>query len=231
MPKDWGASGERLVLNMKVKFTSQQLYDREDFLDGIAGAKVLAVVDHQVELGPSMNEGARIIPVRNGGWKVSQDGPSGSSLLRFYVEVMEEATHGSDVNCPKGRVYCTCGYFPQSSVRSGYKERVRRQRDESTAKVQALRARLDQDNFFSWEKLGLLRDLFQENSENERLSKMVSEAEMKEPDRSFLRFSDDSSIGLSREGGVCCKVQKGLAIEYHILGRFGISFWERNERK
>ena len=45
-------------------------------------------------------------------------------------------------------------------------------------------------------------------------------ASVSEPDKSLLKFSTDGSVGLTREGGVCCKVYKGLGIEYHILGRF-----------
>lgn len=47
-------------------------------------------------------------------------------------------------------------------------------------------------------------------------------ASVMEPDTSILRFSPEGDVGLTKEGGVCCKVSKGMAIEYHILGRFYI---------
>ena len=115
MPKTWGASGKRLNLSFKAEFTPSQLYERDDFFrGGYTNAKVLKIIDGQVTLGPSLNEGQRVYNVKNGGWQVSQgDGPLGTDLLRFYIELDEEVTHmDCDVYIPKGRVYCSCGYFP-----------------------------------------------------------------------------------------------------------------------
>ena len=63
------------------------------------------------------------------------------------------------------------------------------------------------------------------------LQKRMNECAVQNPDRSILRFSRDQSVGLTREGGLCCKVQKGLAIEYHILGKFEIASMENREHK
>ena len=49
-----------------------------------------------------------------------------------------------------------------------------------------------------------------------------------EPDRRLLHFSKDGDIGLTREGGVCCRVNKGPMVEYCILGRFSIASVDRN---
>jgi hypothetical protein len=48
-------------------------------------------------------------------------------------------------------------------------------------------------------------------------------ASVREPDNSLLRFTKDMDVGLTKEGGVCCKVEKGPMVEYHILGRFSIA--------
>jgi hypothetical protein len=48
-----------------------------------------------------------------------------------------------------------------------------------------------------------------------------------EPDQQLLRFSQDGDIGLTREGGVCCQVNKGPMVEYRILGRFSIALVDR----
>ena len=61
------------------------------------------------------------------------------------------------------------------------------------------------------------------------LQKKMNEAAVRDPDRAILRFSRDQSVGLTREGGVCCKVQKGMAFEYHILGKFEIASMENRE--
>ena len=53
-----------------------------------------------------------------------------------------------------------------------------------------------------------------------KLNHKMHEACVREPDRALLRLSQDQSVGLTKEGGVCCRVHKGLAIEYHILGKF-----------
>jgi len=44
-----------------------------------------------------------------------------------------------------------------------------------------------------------------------------------EPDKSLLKFSKNLNVGMTKEGGVCCKVIKTVATEYHILGRFRIA--------
>ena len=51
----------------------------------------------------------------------------------------------------------------------------------------------------------------------------MQEARQREPDKAQLRMSRKGDVGLTKDGGVCCKVQKGLALEYHILGRMEIA--------
>ncbi len=46
---------------------------------------------------------------------------------------------------------------------------------------------------------------------------------VKEPDKGLLLFLRDGDVGLTKEGGVCCWVNKGVVVEYHILGRFSIA--------
>ena len=115
MPTTWGKSGQRINLSFTAEFTPSQLYDRDDFLrGGYANAKILHVVNNQATLGPSISEGQRIYKVKDGGWQVTRgDGPMGTDLLRLFIELEEEVSHtGGDVYVPKGRVYCSCGYFP-----------------------------------------------------------------------------------------------------------------------
>lgn len=122
MPKDWGVSGERLILNLEMTFTDEQLYEREEFLGSMGGSNILKVKNNELTLAPSINAGERKIKVLNGGWRVAPGmGPMGTDMLRFYFEIQEQITRdGSDVYCPAGRIYCNCGYFPTNRQSSGY---------------------------------------------------------------------------------------------------------------
>jgi hypothetical protein len=108
MPKSWGESGERLLLNLIVEFSPEQLYEREEFLASMSGAKVLKIIDSELTVGPSLKEGSRKIAVKDGGWRIAPvEGPAETDLLRFYVEIEEDAQHnGCDVYCPKVRKNC-----------------------------------------------------------------------------------------------------------------------------
>lgn len=105
MPKTWGESGDRLLLNLAIEFTDEELGDREEFLNGVGGTKALKVVDSELTVGPSLTEGSRTLKVKNGGWRVAtEEGAAGTDLLRFYFEIDEVAQHkGCDVYCPKVR--------------------------------------------------------------------------------------------------------------------------------
>merc|ERR1711935_1136449 len=86
----------------------------DDFLNGRTNVKIVKVVQNEASMSPTMTEGVRRVRVHDGGWRVvPYAGPMGTSVLRFYIELEEQASHhDSDVWCPAGRVYCTCGYFP-----------------------------------------------------------------------------------------------------------------------
>jgi len=81
-------------------------------------------------------------------------------------------------------------------------------------------------DLFSWKKLQRSKQLMDLRSQATKLNQKMHDAHVREPDRSLLRLSRDQSVGLTKEGGVCCKVHKGLAIEYHILGKFEIASME-----
>lgn len=227
MPKTWGVSGERLLLNAEVEFTSEQLYEREEFLNGIAHAKKMQV--RSVALGPTMTEDSRPLRFKDtGGWRVAPgEGPLGTTVLRFYLEIEEDARHqGGDVYCPKGRVYCTCGYFPihqTSDLRSELQKRHR----TLTDRYEDLLAEMETASV--WDKLKLGKQMLDARAELGRVEQQLQEARVKEPERSLLRLSRKGDVGLTKEGGVCCKVVKGFAVEYHILGKFGLASIEKRD--
>mmetsp|Transcript_8251 Transcript_8251/g.17822 ORF Transcript_8251/g.17822 Transcript_8251/m.17822 type:complete len:416 (-) Transcript_8251:1669-2916(-) len=231
MPAEWGESGQRIALSFVAEFTPSQLYDRDDFLrGGYANAKILHVVDNEIKLGPSINEGERTYKAKDGGWQVTRgDGPMGTDLLRFFVEVDERIEHaGGDVYVPRGRVYSSCGYFPflrgddgaVPSVKEAFANELRGIEDQ----IVKLQERKDEiRNPFNLDGIKLSREIFRLNQEARKVNGKLNFAMVKEPDKGLLRFSRDGDVGLTKEGGVCCQVNKGVVVEYHILGRFSIA--------
>ena len=92
---------------------------------------------------------------------------------------------------------------------------------EAQYKVLSLENEGDPD-LISWRKFERKRKLMDIRSQASKLNTRMHEAQIREPDKSLLRLSQDQSVGLTKEGGICCKVNKGLSIEYHILGKFEI---------
>jgi len=233
MPAEWGKSGQRLNLSFTAEFTPSQLFDRDDFLrGGYANSKILHVVNNEIKLGPSITEGERRYKAKDGGWQVSRgDGPMGTDLLRFYVEVDERIAHGGgDVYVPRGRVYSSCGYFPfGDDAVSSVKERFAKDLKEIVDEMADLQEKKDEiKNPFNLDGIKISREIYRLNREAEKVNGKLNFAMVKQPDKGLLRFSKDGDVGLTKEGGVCCQVSKGVVMEYHILGRFSISSVDRD---
>jgi len=240
MPKTWGASGDKLRLKLEVEFTTDELYEREDFFNGLSdGSKVLRIVQNEASLGPTMSEGGKSVRVVNGGWRVCpMEGPLNTAILRWFFDLEEEARHlGSDIYLPVGRVYGTCGYFPLvdrsnvdgrgTSKREIYQQELR----QMEAKYMSLKGEQGDDNdLVSIDKLKRFHKIIQVRNEATKIRKTIKDEFKREPPKSSLRLSRDQKVGLSREGGVCCKKQNGLTQEYHILGKFEIASIENRDR-
>jgi hypothetical protein len=237
MPKTWGVSGDRLYLSCEIEFSNDVLYEQEDFFNGVAGTKVLNVVHNEATLAPCMSEGGRKIRIKNGGWRVvPNEGPLKTTVLRFYFDLEEETRHrGSDVYLPSGRIFCTCGYFPMSDRQSGSSERKEaheKQLRDLENKYARMRLGMEQDDsIISFGQLKRVLEMMDVRREADKLSKVVREERIKEPERSLLRLSQDQTVGLTKEGGVCCKKDKGMAVEYHILGKFELASMDNREHK
>ena len=237
MPPTWGVSGDRVLFQVIVDFTAEPLYDHEEFFQGISGTKQLDVVEaYLIPRGIGMNSvGRRPVPIKSkGGYKVCPgQGPLGTDLVRMYVDILEDVfmpDHESDVFCPKGRVYATCGYFvrhdsterPNKDLLSPKDIAQKEYRDAVTA-CEQLQFEIDTDTrFFSLEKIQKMKDLYVAKNHVDETTKKLLKARQREPDKSQLRLSRKRDVGLSKDGGVCCKVQKGITLEYHILGRMEI---------
>jgi len=238
MPKTWGASGDKLRLKLEMEFTTDELYEREDFFNGLSdGSKVLRIVQNEASMAPTMTQGGKSIRVVNGGWRVCpMEGPLNTAILRWFFDVEEEARHlGSDIYLPAGRVYGTCGYFPiivRSNVDGKSKREVYQQAlRQIEAKYRSLQEEQDSDtDLISMEKLMRFQAMQVVRNDAAKIKKTINEELKKEPPKSSLRLSRDQKVGLSREGGLCCKKQNGLTQEYHILGKFEIASIENRER-
>jgi hypothetical protein len=225
MPKDWGVSGERLKLNLELEFTEDQLYDREEFLGGIGDARILHVKGNEMTLAPSLTEGSRKIRVLDGGWRVAKgQGPMGTDLVRFYIETEELISRkGKDIYLRPGRIYCNAGYFATNRKGKGYKAQIKKELDDMILRAEELDVEIEQCGPFSLDRFKKNTELFQLKVEMQRKADLFRSASVAEPSSSILKFSPRGDVGLTREGGVCCKVNKGISLEYHILGRFYIS--------
>ena len=238
MPPTWGASGERLRFTVVVDLLDENLNDREDFLEGMAGAKKLRVLEAWI--GPTFDDsyhGRRTLRVSpTGGYKVVQGaGPLGTDVFRFYIEAEEpfRASPASDVSCPRGRIYGNCGYFPTltTEVRDSYhayKEKLQKEYRATANQYERLRQESEEDlRLISWDKFSRMQEEIKLRKRLQELDHQIQEARQKEPEKAQLRMSRKGDVGLTKDGGVCCKVQKGLALEYHILGRMEIASLEK----
>lgn len=237
MQKDWGASGDRLLFELVIDFTSDPSYQRDEFFQSVANVKELDVVEAWVfPTGVGQDSvGRRPIKVKDvGAYRVLQgQGPMGTDIVRMYFDLEEDVRQkaSSDVYCPKGRIYATCGYFPMkksrsdgSSLQGSVKDELGHMLRELKLQYETLEMEGQQDTrLFSMDHLKRMKDMYRIKQDIEKVSQQLQQARQREPERSQLRLSRDGRVGLSKEGGVCCKVQKGLASEYHILGRMEVA--------
>ncbi|KAL3823590.1 hypothetical protein ACHAXA_005571 [Cyclostephanos tholiformis] len=241
MPAEWGRSGKRINLSFVAEFAPSISYDRDDM--------VLRVVDGIATLGPSVSEGRRSYAVRDGGWRVARgEGPMGTDILRFYVEVVDDRIMHADgdVYLPGGRVYCSCGYFPffpgnvkdlsTSSSSFSASSSLNSAREALIGELMNIEERMTKlkkkkdgiRNPFDLDGIKISSELSRLKREARIVNGKLNFKAVTEPDPRLLRFSKDGDIGLTKEGGVCCQVNKGPIVEYHILGRFSIASVDRD---
>ena len=162
--------------------------------------------------------------MKDGGWRIAKgEGPLGTDLLRFFIETGTEIRHlGGDVYVPPGRIYCSCGYFLMQRP-SEIKDQLR----ERMTNLEERRAEIEEEfldeGIFSVKQMKLSKELFDIGWKEAEIRKTMNEAEVVEPDKTILRVSTNGDVGLTREGEVCFKVQKGPVAEYHILGRCSVA--------
>lgn len=237
MPLPWGVSGDRLLFQVELDFTSEPLYIQDDFFQSPSGTKKLDVINaFLIPRGVgSQSVGRRPVTCKpSGGYKVCRgQGPMGTDLVRLFIELTEDLSlpdHESDISCPKGRVYATCGYFVMHDSRESGTQKLQSSKElaqhelrEAVLNLDSVQFLLDSDNqLFSVQRLKKMKDVFDAKKLVENASNKLALIRQKEPEKSMLRLSKKGDVGLTKEGGVCCKVQKGMTMEYHILGRMEV---------
>jgi len=248
MPKTWGASGDTIKMKVEVEFTSDPLVEEhDDFFDShpnnfqkdYAGTKVLRVVNNEACMAPSkLSEGERKLKVTNGGWKIMQGfGPSKTDVLRYYFTVEEEDIHhrGSDISLPQGRVYGACGYFPitkNTSKKDMYATELRHLETQFHALKEGRKEnKKDQLTIFI-HNMKLMKQQLEVQDKMHQTRRLLEQEERRHPSMhsDTLRLSQDQLVGLTKEGGICCKKIKGFGKqEYHILGNFVVASMENRD--
>jgi hypothetical protein len=239
MPKDWAASGDRLLFQCTVRFAATHVNENsyDEFFQSNAETKQLIVSDAFViprGVGDK-SVGRRPLPVQSiGAYKVCRGhGPYGTDIVRLYIELAEDVAvpdHKSDVYCPSGRIYATCGYFANTlkhdPAAPSTRDRIQQKYNEALHEYEHLQSQVETDNrgLFNMDHLKMMKDSWTAKKDMERLAVKLQEARQREPERAQLRLNKAQTVGLTREGGVCCKVHKGLALEYHILGRIEVGY-------
>jgi hypothetical protein len=234
MPPEWGASGERLRFQVVLDFTNTPADSRDEFFMG-GSTKICKVVDafsFPTGVGKSSVGRKPLAVEATGAYGVAREkGPAGTDLLRFYIQFDQDVfNEHTDVYIPAGRVYGTCGYFSTAPHSHAPKERLAQEHLQLTRAYGELQREMDMETqLFSMDRVRLMKEQWDVRHKAERVAKELKRAKQHDPERAQLRLSAKGNVGLTREGGVCCKVYKNAAIEYRILGRMELGCVEKHD--
>mmetsp|Transcript_20064 Transcript_20064/g.44682 ORF Transcript_20064/g.44682 Transcript_20064/m.44682 type:complete len:466 (+) Transcript_20064:53-1450(+) len=230
MPSDWGVSGQRLMLQLQIQFRDDFVVgSREDFL-GDRGGSLVHVVQNDGVVGPTLSQSGEHVRFKDGAWTISRgEGPAGTDLLRFYVELEEKVERG-DVYCPAGKIFLTCGYFDIAHRGHSRKRDLEKKLEDLADEHNNILDALNEEGFFSLKRMQTWTLLQQKKADIEKTKDQLQRIMVMEPDMNLLRLSRKRDIGITNEGGACCKVKKGAGYyEYHILGKFQAASVEHGE--
>lgn len=115
MPKEWGASGARLVLPVDVVVGSEAVDASRDEVLG-RGTMCIRPIQDATFVGL---KGEQKVKIGEGGWKVNlpPGGRGHASTLRFWLDV-DEATR-NDVTLPGGRLYFSARCWREEELERG----------------------------------------------------------------------------------------------------------------
>lgn len=208
MPADWGVSGQRLNLQLEIQFRGEYVVDREDFL-GDRGGKRVHVIQNDGVFGPGLETSAKHVRFGDGAWTISRgEGPAGTDLLRFYVELEERVDRG-DVYCPAGRIYLTCGYFDIAHRGHSRKRDLEQKLEDLAGEFNDALDNVNAQGVFSLDRFKAMDVLNQKRGEIRKTKDLLVRIQVMEPDLNLLRLSRRRDVAITNEGGACCKVRKG----------------------
>ena len=230
MPSDWGVSGQRLMLQLQIQFRDDYVVgSRESFL-GDRGGSLVHVVQNDGVVGPTLSQSGKHVRFKDGAWTISRgEGPAGTDLLRFYIELEEKVERG-DVYCPAGKIFLTCGYFDIAHRGHSRKRDLEKKLEDLADEHNNILDALNEEGFFTLKRMQTWNLLQQKKADIDKTKDHLQRIMVMEPDLNLLRLSRKRDIGITNEGGACCKVKKGAGYyEYHILGKFQAASVEHGE--
>jgi hypothetical protein len=62
-----------------------------------------------------------------------------------------------------------------------------------------------------------------------KVERQLDAAHVSEPEKVLLGLLRKWDVGLSKESGVCCNIVKGLAVQYHIPGKFRVASIDKQD--
>ena len=208
LPADWGVSGQRFNIQLEVQFRDEYVTDREDFL-GDRGGKRVHVIQNDGVFGPGLESSAKHVRFSDGAWTISRgEGPAGTDLLRFYVELEERVDRG-DVYCPAGRIYLTCGYFDIAHRGHSRKRDLEQKLEDLANEYNNALDNVNAQGFFSFDRFKAWDVLQKKREEIRKTKDLLLRIQVMEPDLNLLRLSRKRDVAITNEGGACCKVRKG----------------------
>ena len=153
-------------------------------------------------------------------------GPKGIDILRFYIDVEEEICHSKDsstLRCPPKRLYCTSGFFSMEHHNEAetYKNHLRDDLGKLVSDYEDLSLENERDDrLFSLESLARAKKMMHLRQEIKTMNQKITQARIRDPEKSMLRLSRKGDMGVTKEGQVCYKGDsKGAASEYLVLGK------------
>lgn len=153
------------------------------------------------------------------------------------MDVDEEICHDpetSHLRCPAKRIYCTCGVFSMEhhNESEAYKDQLRKELDRLVSQYDDLCLEEENDErIISFEQMKRARQLMNLRAEIKATTKNLTNARIRNPEKSLLRLSRRGDIGVTREGQVCYRetMDKNLGAKYLVLGKFEAASVDRPE--
>ena len=114
MPKDWAASGARLLLPLDVEFADERVdlgFPGEEALGGRYCKRL-----NCGEAGSFVGRDGRVdVACDGGGWTAAPTGRAGEYALRFFLDFPEAAAR-NDVEMPAGRIFFSTAAFEEAAL-------------------------------------------------------------------------------------------------------------------